>query len=214
VCQPSLSFIPVAMATTCGGTPWSRPKSWPSCVRRVSWTGHTTALEDGSRWPTGSSWAQLRSKMKMVLYRAQQNNSTWNASLNLLCWLLYPEITPAWYFTVPEITPHVQTDHIGLWCYELSQVPLVCRSGSTRLVCAVTLPELVWWCSLGLKKQTNEHLALTVLKHWEDIPRVGCKLIPEHVETRPLLNPDKPGIEQVGQVLRLCLTLAKVVKLN
>ncbi|KAI4905566.1 hypothetical protein NFI96_024021, partial [Prochilodus magdalenae] len=48
----------------------------------------------------------------------------------------------------------------------------------------------------GLKKQTEEHLALTVLKHWEEIPRVGCKLIPEHVETRPLLNPDKPGIEQ------------------
>ncbi|KAG7460806.1 hypothetical protein MATL_G00202750 [Megalops atlanticus] len=48
----------------------------------------------------------------------------------------------------------------------------------------------------GLKKQTDEHLALTVLKHWEEIPRVGCKLIPEHVETRPLLNPDKPGIEQ------------------
>ncbi|XP_036397952.1 otoferlin-like [Megalops cyprinoides] len=48
----------------------------------------------------------------------------------------------------------------------------------------------------GLKKQTDEHLALTVLRHWEDMPRVGCKLIPEHVETRPLLNPDKPGIEQ------------------
>ncbi|XP_076874077.1 otoferlin isoform X7 [Brachyhypopomus gauderio] len=48
----------------------------------------------------------------------------------------------------------------------------------------------------GLKKQTEEHLALTVLKHWEEIPRVGCKLVPEHVETRPLLNPDKPGIEQ------------------
>uniref|UniRef100_A0A8C5C6C3 C2 domain-containing protein n=1 Tax=Gadus morhua TaxID=8049 RepID=A0A8C5C6C3_GADMO len=41
-----------------------------------------------------------------------------------------------------------------------------------------------------------EHLALTVLRHWEDIPKVGCKLIPEHVETRPLLHPDKPGIEQ------------------
>ncbi|XP_029452108.1 otoferlin isoform X2 [Rhinatrema bivittatum] len=48
----------------------------------------------------------------------------------------------------------------------------------------------------GQKKQTDEHLALTVLHNWEEIPRVGCKLIPEHVETRPLLNPDKPGIEQ------------------
>ncbi|XP_041660475.1 otoferlin isoform X14 [Cheilinus undulatus] len=48
----------------------------------------------------------------------------------------------------------------------------------------------------GLKKQTEEHLALTVLNHWEEIPRVGCKLVPEHVETRPLLNVDKPGIEQ------------------
>uniref|UniRef100_A0A665X0R4 Otoferlin a n=1 Tax=Echeneis naucrates TaxID=173247 RepID=A0A665X0R4_ECHNA len=44
--------------------------------------------------------------------------------------------------------------------------------------------------------QTEEHLALTVLNHWEEIPRLGCKLVPEHVETRPLLNPDKPGIEQ------------------
>ncbi|KAI4905468.1 hypothetical protein NFI96_028100 [Prochilodus magdalenae] len=48
----------------------------------------------------------------------------------------------------------------------------------------------------GLKKQTDEHLALAVLNHWEDFPRVGCKLVPEHIETRPLLNPDKPGIEQ------------------
>jgi len=52
----------------------------------------------------------------------------------------------------------------------------------------------------GQKKQTDEHLALTVLRHWEDIPRAGCKLVPEHVETRPLLNPDKPGIEQVLRV--------------
>ncbi|PWA29796.1 hypothetical protein CCH79_00007975 [Gambusia affinis] len=48
----------------------------------------------------------------------------------------------------------------------------------------------------GLKKQTDEHLALTVLRHWEGIPKAGCKLVPEHVETRPLLHPDKPGIEQ------------------
>uniref|UniRef100_A0A087YJ64 Otoferlin n=1 Tax=Poecilia formosa TaxID=48698 RepID=A0A087YJ64_POEFO len=48
----------------------------------------------------------------------------------------------------------------------------------------------------GLKKQTDEHLALTVLRHWDGIPKAGCKLVPEHVETRPLLHPDKPGIEQ------------------
>uniref|UniRef100_A0A8C8VKP5 Otoferlin n=1 Tax=Pelusios castaneus TaxID=367368 RepID=A0A8C8VKP5_9SAUR len=48
----------------------------------------------------------------------------------------------------------------------------------------------------GQKKQTDEHLALAVLNHWEEIPRAGCRLVPEHVETRPLLNPDKPGIEQ------------------
>ena len=49
----------------------------------------------------------------------------------------------------------------------------------------------------GQRKPTEEHVALSALRHWEDIPRVGCRLVPEHVETRPLLNPDKPGIEQV-----------------
>uniref|UniRef100_A0A9J7YHL1 Otoferlin b n=1 Tax=Cyprinus carpio carpio TaxID=630221 RepID=A0A9J7YHL1_CYPCA len=48
----------------------------------------------------------------------------------------------------------------------------------------------------GLKKQTDEHLALAVLNRWDDMPRIGCKLVPEHVETRSLLNPDKPGMEQ------------------
>uniref|UniRef100_A0A2K6K761 Otoferlin n=1 Tax=Rhinopithecus bieti TaxID=61621 RepID=A0A2K6K761_RHIBE len=48
----------------------------------------------------------------------------------------------------------------------------------------------------GQRKPTDEHVALSALRHWEDIPRAGCRLVPEHVETRPLLNPDKPGIEQ------------------
>ena len=42
----------------------------------------------------------------------------------------------------------------------------------------------------------DEHLALAVLHHWHEIPRVGCPLVTEHIETRPLYNPDKPGIEQ------------------
>ena len=43
----------------------------------------------------------------------------------------------------------------------------------------------------------EEHLALGVLHHWDDIPRVGIKLVPEQFETRSFYNPDKSGIEQV-----------------
>ncbi|PKK17997.1 otoferlin, partial [Columba livia] len=47
----------------------------------------------------------------------------------------------------------------------------------------------------GQKKQTDEHLALTVLRHWEDIPRAGCKLVPEHVETRPGADCTSPTLQ-------------------
>lgn len=66
------------------------------------------------------------------------------------------------------------------------------RSCSAEPVCAAAL-----LASTGHRGPTDEHVALCALRHWEDIPRVGCRLVPEHVETRPLLNPDKPGIEQV-----------------
>ena len=45
---------------------------------------------------------------------------------------------------------------------------------------------------------THEHLALELLKHWQDVPG-GSKLVPEHIENRPLYNPLRPGTE-LGRV--------------
>ncbi|KAG4068663.1 hypothetical protein HA402_002354 [Bradysia odoriphaga] len=56
--------------------------------------------------------------------------------------------------------------------------------------------EVLMWNGPTTCKNRDEHLALAVLHRWEEIPRIGCKIVPEHIETRPLYNPDKPGIEQ------------------
>ncbi|KAK2501375.1 hypothetical protein MC885_007462 [Smutsia gigantea] len=44
--------------------------------------------------------------------------------------------------------------------------------------------------------ESYEHLALKVLHSWEAIPGAGGRLVPEHIETRPLYHKDKPGMEQ------------------
>jgi len=38
----------------------------------------------------------------------------------------------------------------------------------------------------------RESLALYALNHWHEMPVIGCRLVPENVETRKLYNPKFP----------------------
>ncbi|XP_037920162.1 otoferlin-like isoform X1 [Hermetia illucens] len=77
-------------------------------------------------------------------------------------------------------TPHYFQDHvvIGKYCMTFSEEEVIAWNGPTTC------------------KYRDEHLALAVLHRWQEIPKVGCKIVPEHIESRSLYNPDKPGIEQ------------------
>ena len=48
----------------------------------------------------------------------------------------------------------------------------------------------------GHFKQSDEPVALKALRNYGTLKR-GFPLVPEHVETRSLFNPEKPGVEQV-----------------
>ncbi|XP_028291408.1 fer-1-like protein 6 isoform X2 [Gouania willdenowi] len=47
--------------------------------------------------------------------------------------------------------------------------------------------------------ESYEHLSLKILHRWAEIPGVGCKLVPEHIETRTLFKKNRPGMDQ-GQL--------------
>ncbi|XP_067109609.1 fer-1-like protein 6 [Osmerus mordax] len=47
--------------------------------------------------------------------------------------------------------------------------------------------------------ESYEHLALKILHRWAEIPGVGLRLVPEHIETRSLYNKARPGMDQ-GQL--------------
>ncbi|XP_063311821.1 fer-1-like protein 4 [Pelobates fuscus] len=42
----------------------------------------------------------------------------------------------------------------------------------------------------------DEHQALYVLQHWDEMPEYGNRLVPEHVEVRTLYNEENPGLGQ------------------
>lgn len=48
-----------------------------------------------------------------------------------------------------------------------------------------------------IKKFDKQSMALHVLNHWHEMPIIGYHLVPEHVETRTLYNPDMPNLHQV-----------------
>lgn len=48
---------------------------------------------------------------------------------------------------------------------------------------------------LETTKKSNEPLALAALNHWDEVTG-GINLVPEHVEIRRLLHPEKGSLEQ------------------
>lgn len=55
-------------------------------------------------------------------------------------------------------------------------------------------------CFAGHFRQSDEPVALKALRGFHTLKR-GFSLVPEHVETRSLYNPEKPGVEQVCKVI-------------
>lgn len=51
-------------------------------------------------------------------------------------------------------------------------------------------------CKISKDGNVKERLALSALNKFDEIPGIGFKIVPEHVETRSLYRDDRPGVEQ------------------
>ncbi|KAE9538073.1 hypothetical protein AGLY_006045 [Aphis glycines] len=96
------------------------------------------------------------------------------------------------------------TQILAKLCKEAKLDPPVYLNGTvkigTKTFCLQnnTDDTIEWYCAKGniIILGTEEHMALAVLHNWHEIPRRGCHLVPEHIETRPLFIADKAGIER------------------
>ncbi len=155
------------MAIKCGGTQWSQRKSLPNSAKMEKWISPSTAQGGEWKWRTEFTRDRLKLRMKMVCAFLKALGKGRNTLYSAYC----------------------------IHCIKYA-LCIHCGVTGSRWKAAHKNKRTCFFLT-GLKKQTDEHLALAVLNRWEDMPRIGCKLVPEHVETRPLLNPDKPGMEQV-----------------
>jgi otoferlin len=64
---------------------------------------------------------------------------------------------------------------------------------------------------ISVDEDMPERLSLSVLRRFEEIPGIGYRLVPEHVETRSLYRDDRPGIEQVDEKMLFSILVHNIL---
>ncbi len=155
-------------AIMCGGTQWSQRKSLPNSAKMEKWISPSTA--QGQEW----KW---RTEFNTGLTEIEDENG--------MC-------------IFKKAFGKGRNTHYSAYCIIASNMHYAFIA-QLRDPAGKAAHKIKCTCFFltGLKKQTDEHLALAVLTAGKICHGSAAKLVPEHVEKRPLLNPDKPGMEQV-----------------